>query len=284
MEVAPWVSELFILAGLGFLAAALFRSGSARLRRLAIWLIWGTIGMAIWFWTDRWYLVVLGLLAWFAIPVGQATLMSRKLRFSLKRKLTPGPLNAEEFPEIRPISTQLHEIGFSRQADVWLKPSPLEQGFRVFAHQDKAISAAVAVVRQGAVTLSYLIFATRDQRKNIWITWDYPLAYGLKMPPSFQVYRCLEAASVSELFEQHEAFLEVNDVHLQPQATSGDAVSSHLSHDTHHLFDGIFKETMRYNLECGVLAREHEDGEAIRYSWRGTFFIAWQVLVEVVRG
>lgn len=280
MEVPKWLSEILVLAGLVVLACACLRARAPMIRRLGIWIIWGTIGMAIWYWTDRWYLVLLGLAAWFAIPVGQATLMSRRLRFSLKRKLTPGDIDGEEFPELYPISNELRDLGFKRNSDLWLKPSPMEQGFRIFRHTEDSISAAVAVVRQGGLSLSYLIIASEDQDGTFWITWDYPLAYGLKMPPNFRIYRCLEARSVTELVGQHRSFLEINEVKLKDMNRG----EKDLSAFNRSFFDRLFKETMNYNLKCGLLHQERRDEEVIRYSWRGTFFIAWQVLIEVVRG
>ncbi|MEM1157630.1 MAG: hypothetical protein AAF649_02850 [Verrucomicrobiota bacterium] len=276
MEIPTWMSELLILAGLLVLAIACFRARNLWVRRTGVWIIFSMIGLAIWFWTGLWYLVALALASWFIIPVMQAALTARKLRFSLKRKLTPGPLDPDEFPEIHPVSSELRDLGFLRDSDQWLKPSPLDQGFRIFHHAEDNISSALAVVRQGAVSLSYLIFATKDQDGAYWITWDYPLAYGLKMPPHFKVHRCLEAETVSELHDQHCEFLRINEVSVTTRNAS-------LS-DAGQCFDQLFQDTMQHNLSVGVLHQEPDNQEEIRYSWRGTFFIAWQVLVEVVRG
>ncbi len=276
MEFPSWLSELLVLAALLVLAIACFRTSSLFVRRTGVWIIFGMIGLAIWFWTGLWYLVVLGLASWFIIPVAQAAMTARKLRFSLQRKLTPGSLDADEFPEIHPVSNDLRDLGFVRDSDQWLKPSPLDQGFRIFHHTDENISAALAVVRQGPVSLSYLIFATKTQTGEYWITWDYPLAYGLKMPPHFKVHRCLEAETVQELAEQHREFLKINEVDTTPSDSNTEVAQP--------FFDQLFKDTMSYNLSVGVLQQENPEEENIRYSWRGTLFIAWQVLVEVVRG
>jgi len=276
METPSWMSELLVLAALLVLAIACFNVDRLPVRRVGVWIIFGMIGLAIWFWTGLWYLVVLALASWFIIPVTQAALTARKLRFSLERKLTPGSLDPDEFPEIQPVSSELRDLGFLRDSDQWLKPSPLDQGFRIFHHTENNISAALAVVRQGAVSLSYLIFATQDKDGDFWITWDYPLAYGLKMPPHFKVHRCLEAETVTELFHQHQDFLKINEVSSSLPDTDNASARS--------FFDQLFRDTMKHNLNVGVLHQESSNTEEIRYSWRGTFYIAWQVLVEVVRG
>ncbi len=254
-------------------AAACFRDERVWIRRLGVWLVLATIGMTVWFLTDRWYLVLMALTAWFVIPVSQAALMSRRLQFSLKRTLMPGPLDAEEFPEIHPISNELRELGFVRESDEWLRPSPLDQGFRIFHHSEQPHAAALAVVKQGAISLSYLIYATTDCRGQVWITWDYPLAYGLKIPPHFQVYRCLEAEDVAGLFEQHRNFIEINEVEVLSEPGDAKAV-----------FEQLFKETMLYNLDQGLLHPMKESEEQIGYSWRGTLYISWQVFIELVTG
>ncbi|MEM6884792.1 MAG: hypothetical protein AAF571_07140 [Verrucomicrobiota bacterium] len=270
------MSELLALAGMLLLAIACFRGRSLWVRRTGVWIIFGMIGLAIWFWTGQWYLVALALASWFLIPVVQAALTARKLRFSPDRKLTPGPLDPDEFPEIQPVSSELRDLGFVRDSDQWLKPSPLDQGFRIFHHSEDDISSALAVVRQGVVSLSYLIFATKDKDGAYWITWDYPLAYGLKMPPHFKVHRCLEAETVTELYDQHREFLKINEVAVKGSDDESSGASQ--------CFDQLFRDTMKHNLNVGVLHQEASNQDEIRYSWRGTFYIAWQVFVEVVRG
>lgn len=277
MEFPNWLNEILILAGLLVLAIACLGTNIMVIRRIGVWIIFGMIGVGIWFLTGLWYLVVAGWGAWFAIPVAQAAMTSRKLRFSLQRKLTPGSLDPDEFPEIHPVSNELRDLGFVRDSDQWLKPSPLEQGFRIFHHSEENILAALAVVRQGAISLSYLIFATRNPSGEYWITWDYPLAYGFKMPPHFKIYRCLEAETVTELFDQHREFLKINDI-----STASAQVDSS---EARRFFDEVFQDTMHYNLTVGVLEQGKTNEEQdVRYSWRGTFYIAWQVLAEVVRG
>lgn len=274
-----WVSEVFVIVGLIVLAISFFRAQPTWVRKIGMWIVFATIGVAIWFLTDQWILVIFGLAAWFVIPVSQAAVMSRKLRFSVERKLTPGPLDLEEFPEIHPISAELQDLGFARHADLWLKPSPLDQGFRVFVHEDDKISVALAIVRQGGVSLSYLIFASVDKDGTYWITWDYPLAYGLKMPKHFRIYRCLDAELVSELFGQHREFLRINEVDLTKTKSSA---TTHF--DVHEMFDQLFRDTLNYNLKVGLLQKVEGADKNIRYSWRGTCFIVWQVFLEVVRG
>jgi hypothetical protein len=277
--MSGWISDLLACLGLLVLALACFQSVSLWIRRLGLWVIFGTIGLGLWFWTKNWGVVVAGLLAWFVIPVGQAMYLSRKLRISHDRKLSQEGLDAEEFAELPDLTRDLRTQGFRLDSDYWLKPSPFDQGYRLFRHEEEGTYAAIAVARQGAVHLSYLLFATPGADGGTWITWDYPLAYGMQMPPHFNVHRFLAATSVKEMHEQHREFLQLNTV---TPVTGTEAEDSHKT--ACRFFEEMFRQTVRHNLEAGLLRRTEGESGDLAYSWRGTFFISWQVLVELVKG
>jgi hypothetical protein len=269
----PWVSKSLFCLGLFLLAYALMHASAYWLRRLGLWLVFATLGLVIWLISENWILTVIGLLVWFAVPLVQAIHLSRSLRFSLSRSLVKNRLELDEYEDWTSLSQDLREGGFSLDGEYELKPSPIEYGFRLFRQEEKNWVAGLGLVRQSGVSLSYLLIMTKARDGTLWLTWDYPLAYGLKMPPHVQVFRCLEAESVQELLAQHEEYLALNEVEvieekLEPQ----------------EVFDAMFGDTMRYNLTIGLLRSSNHSEEEILYSWRGTFFITWQVLRYMVRG
>jgi hypothetical protein len=272
-----WLSDLLVCLGLLVFSLACFQSASLWIRRVGLWVIFGTIGLGLWFWTSHWGAVAAGLLAWFVIPVGQAMYLSRKLRISHDRKLSQEGLDAEEFTELPQLTRDLREQGFVLDSDYWLRPSPFDQGYRLFRNEGEGTYAAIAVARQGSVHLSYLLFTTPASDGGIWITWDYPLAYGMQMPPHFNIHRYLGAMSVREMHEQHRAFLLLNEVRPAPEAAGGREAAR-------AFFEDMFRQTIKHNLEAGLLYRKKEGSGELAYSWRGTLFISWQVLVELVRG
>lgn len=274
--MSPWVAELGICFGMVLLAIACFQFRLYWMRKVGVWLIFSTLGVAIWFWTGSWIAVMITLLGWFVIPAVRAVVMSQRLRFSINWRLKSGVLDVEEFPELHELTQQARKLGFVSAGDHWLRPSPVEQGFRLMTHREKPIFAAVAVVRQGALSLSYLIFGTPTADGCVWITWDYPLAYVLKMPPNFRVYRYLQAMSVAELFERHEAFLAVNEVKAAEAVLDASKATK--------FFDRIFKATVNYNLDIGFLRNTEGGSGEIMYSWRGLAFICAQVLREMIKG
>ena len=270
-----WAFDLLLCSAVLLLALACFQSERSWIRRAGLWLIFGGIGLGVWLWTGNITMVIAAVAAWFVVPVGQAVYLSRKLRFSSQRQLNPGRIEPSEFEDLAGLTSELRNLDFVQEADYWLEPSPVEQGYRLFVHRDESVYAAISIIRQGGISLYYTMFLTPDSSGNIWMTWDYPLAYGLKMPPGFKIYRCLEARSSAELLSQHHEFLNIN----QARQPDRDSVR-----EAGCFFDEIFKSTLRYNLSIGLL-RNTESGKGdVVYTWRGTFFISWQVLVELVTG
>jgi hypothetical protein len=269
----PWVYKWLCCIGLVVLAYALMHSTLFWLRRLGLWLIFGTMGLILWFVSESVVLALIGLLGWFILPVAQAVYLSRNLRFSRSRRLIKERQEVDDFVDWPELTQDLREAGFDLDGEYGLKPSPIEYGFRLFQHREKHWVAGLGLVRQGSVGLSYVLVVSRAADGSLWVTWDYPMAYGLKMPPHLNLYRCLEAGSVKELVGQHAAFLELNEV-----------IETQEKPEPQELFDAMFGDTMRYNLNIGLLRSSAKSEEEIHYSWRGTLFITWQVLRDMVRG
>lgn len=268
-----WVLELGICLGLVMLAFILFGSGKPLLRRIGGWVLMGSTGLALWFWTNNWIAAFLGVAIWFVLPVGQAVWMSRQLKFSKKRKLESGNFDSHEIPEIDALTAELRRLGFKWEGDYWLKPAIVEQGYRLLVHESDNTYATIALVRYGGAALVYEMFMSPSEDGTTWMTWDYPLAYGLKMPPELMVYRYLDAVSLKELYEQHKQFISINKVKNASEMKS-----------TQEFFDKFFDELIKYNLSLGLLGSSRRTRDEIHYTWRGTAFVSWQVFREVVLG
>lgn len=266
--------EVGVCVGLLLMAFALFSSPFAWMRRMGAIVLIGTSGLALWFWTGKWWAAIFGMGIWFILPIGQAVWVSRRMHFSQKRKLESGYLTDEEFPEMVTLTTDLRKLDFKWEGDYWLKPSTMDQGYRLFKHEKDDAFAAIAVIRFGGVALIYLAFVTPAKNGEIWLTWDYPLAYGLKMPPHFMIHRYIDVSSTQQLYEQHQEFLKLNEVEAKVKENQS-AVE---------LFDEFFAALISYNLEQGVLGASAKHKGEIAYTWRGTAFISMQVLREISMG
>jgi hypothetical protein len=265
--------DIILMVILGFFSLILMQNSLNWVRRFGMLLLMATSGLAAWLMSGSPLFGVLTISAWIVIPVIHAAFLSRRLLFSSERNLIPGNISAEEFQESLELGRDLRQIGFTMDQDYWLKPSSVEQGYRVFVHQESHTTAAVAVVRHGPAILHYMMFITPSEGNQCWITWDYPLAYGLCIPPQFNVYRCLEARNVSELYEQHKEFLKLNEV--DPIGTE--------TMDPAKLLNNLFYSTIHYNINKGLLKSRIQNNQ-VGYTWMGTFFVTWQVLREVILG
>lgn len=265
-----WIIELVICILLIIMAFTLFQSHKSLWRRVGGFILMGATGLAFWFWTGSLATALGGIALWFIFPIVQAGWLSRRIRFSVRRQLEAGSFDPEHFPELQEISAEIRRLGFSVEGDYWLRPSVIEQGYRLFRHKDEPLFAAIAVVRHGPAVLHYMMFLTPGSDENLWLTWDYPLAYGLLMPPDAMVYRYMDAATLDELLSMHREFLKVNEIQsLADEKNSSD------------WFEKLFNRTIDYNMHRGLL--EHSMNE-VAYTWRGTAFVLWQVFCEVIKG
>jgi hypothetical protein len=270
--IFPWIWKVCLCSGLFLIALGLLQSEKGWVRRVGFWTVLATVATGIWVFTGSLGWVAFGTFLWFAVPVIQVLVVSRKMRFSLGRQLSEGSLDTDDFPEIEALTTDLRKFGFDQQGDFWLKPPNLKQGFRLFRHPSEGVICAICVTQHG---YPYLLFMSPGRDGSAWLTWDYPLAYVLKIPPVVRVYRYLEAQSVQEILEGHREFLRINEVKvLGPEETG----------PVRDLLDRILREILGYNLRMGVLRKKRGSDQEIHYSWRGTLFLSFRVLWELILG
>jgi hypothetical protein len=120
-------------------------------------------------------------------------------------------------------------------------------------------------------------FTSNGKDGRRWVTWDYPLTYGLVMPPNTAVYRALHCQDVAELYQAHLDFLEVNDV--RPD----DLVAGERTREAARArLEETLNQQIEYNISRGYLAPvKGPDEENFCYSWRGTLYVAGQVLRDL---
>lgn len=266
-----WVWKFLVAAALGAVALGCVWTPGVWAGRVGRWVLLVLGAFVLWWWSGSYGAVGLGLGLWFGIPAVQACWLSRQLRFSLQRRLVAGVIDYEEFPGVHRVSRDIRGEGFAEVGDYWLKPSPIEQGYRLFAHREEPVLAARAVVRQGSVVLDYDVLLTVDEGGGAWLTWNYPLAYGLELPEEFQVLRCLEAERWEDLLELHREFLRLNGVTGRP-LTGGP--------QDRRVLERCLRRMLEHNLAAGILS-EGEDGQAA-YTWRGSLLVGWQVMKEML--
>ena len=158
-----------------------------------------------------------------------------------------------------------------------MRPAQHEQYYRIFVQRDGLTQATIGYIAQGAIGFHFIAFASTSKDDRRWVTWDYPLTYGLVMPPETAVYRALHCESVEELQQAHLDFLAANEI---PPA---DLVAVESTPEASRArLEQMLNRQIEYNISRGFLAPTvGADAENFCYSWRGTLYVASQVLRDL---
>jgi len=241
-------------------------------------MIWLASGLAAYFFTGNPWLAGLMLVAWVFIPVWEMLFVLRKLRLPRHRELADARAPRDGFEELKEISEELAELEFEQLDECRLKPAQYEQYYRIFVREDGLTQATVGYIAQGAIGFHFIAFTSSSQDGRRWVTWDYPLTYGLSMPPETAVYRALHCETIEELYQAHLDFLEANEMapaSLVAGERTREAARKHL--------EETLNQQIEYNISRGFLAPAADvDEESFCYSWRGTLYVAGQVLRDLL--
>jgi hypothetical protein len=202
----------------------------------------------------------------------------RQLRVPRHRELQDARAPRDEFEELSEVTEELVAAGFEQLDECRLTPAEHEQYYRIFARGDGLVQATIGYIAQGPIGFHFVAFTSNGKDGRRWVTWDYPLTYGLVMPPNTAVYRALHCVDAAELYEEHKRFLEINEVHdedLSAGEKTPEAVRQRL--------EDTLNQQIEYNVSCGYLAPvSSANEENFAYSWRGTLYVAGQVLRDLI--
>jgi hypothetical protein len=247
-------------------------------RKIGMAMIWLASGVAIYFATGSVVLAALMLVAWMFFPLWEMLFVLRKLRVPRHRELADARAPRDEFEELSEITSQLDAANFEQVDECRLRPAQHEQYYRIFVRRDGLVQATVGYIAQGAIGFHFLAFTSHAKDGRRWITWDYPLTYGLVMPPETALYRALHCESVPDLYQAHLDFLEVNgvkDEELVADERTREAARARL--------EQTLNQQIEYNISRGFLApAAGPDSDNFCYSWRGTLYVAGQVLRDLI--
>jgi hypothetical protein len=249
------------------------------LRKIGMALIWLSSGLAAYFFTNSILLAVVLLLAWIFFPIWEMVFILRQLRVPRHRELADARApRGEEFEELSEITGELTASGFEQLDECHLSPAQHEQYYRIFLREDKLTQATVGYIAQGAIGFHFVAFTSTGRDGRRWVTWDYPLTYGLVMPPDMAVYRALHCQDVAELYQAHLDFLAINQVgpaDLAPGEPTPEAARARL--------EQTLNQQIEYNISRGYLApATGSEADNFCYSWRGTLYVAGQVLRDLL--
>ena len=256
---------------------SLLQLESITFRKIGMAMVWLSSGLAAYFLSGSIVLACTMLLLWVLFPLWEMVFVLRQLRVPRNRQLTDARAPRDEFDELTQMTHDLVELGFEQLDECRLRPTQHEQYYRLFGRADGLAQATIGYIAQGPFGFHFVTFTSRGKDGRFWVTWDYPLTYGLVMPPETAVYRVLHCQDVTELHHAHQDFLKINDIeeaNLAPIEPTREAARAQL--------EQMLNEQIEYNISRGYLApAKNPEEENFCYSWRGTLYVAAQVLRDL---
>ncbi len=269
------ISDLLLVVGVGILSAALrtfhhpaaFRAGTFGLVAtsfLAGWLLGGSL--------------VLGFIfaaTWFLLPWLEILTRVRRMRLPLDRRLeeSPPPTRAT-FPMFQELTDEIEAEGFEYLDDASWSHADTRQFFRLFKNSDTRAMGSICFVEQAEFAFYYISVTSRTADGRVFLTWNYPFSFGLRLPPNYSLQRVPGDRSISSLIAGHEERLKSAGLDLG--ALRDPAAGEVMSEMQREL-----RAQLDHNLACGLLKKDGPD--MIRYSVRGMFFLWFQFLRDFVR-
>ena len=247
-------------------------------RKLGMALIWVASAASLYFLTNSFWLAAMMMLAWIFFPVWEMVFVLRQLRVPRHRGLDDARPPRGAAQELDEVSAELRDAGFEQLDECRLNPSDHEQYYRIFDRADSRVQATIGYIAQGTVGFHFLAFASQSPDGRRWVTWDYPLTYGLSMPPNFALYRALHCETVADLLQAHLDFLAVNGLTEEEMVVvekTPEAARARL--------EEALNQQIEHNISRGYLAPvDQADAENFSYSWRGTLYVAGQILRDLL--
>ena len=247
-------------------------------RKFGMALIWLASGLFVFTLSKSIPLACAMLAAWIFIPLWEMVFVLRQLRVPRHRELTDARAPRDEFDELDGMTHALIDAGFEQLDECRLRPVEHEQYYRIFVREDGLTQATLGYIAQGSIGFHFIAFTSNGKDGRRWVTWDYPLTYGLVMPPTTAVYRALHCQDIADLYQAHLDFLEINRVppdDLLAGERTKEAARARL--------EETLNQQIEYNISRGYLAPvKGPNEESFCYSWRGTLYVAGQVLRDLI--
>ncbi len=212
---------------------------------------------------------------WFMLPWVEIVARVRKLRFPIKSEIKHRfPPSREVFPDLDTLTKEIEEAGFSEAGDTGWKWSETDHFMRLLYHPELRTQAAIVLSQQGDMAFSYVSLIARSEKGVTYTTTNYPFSPTMRFSPQHRVNRFQYAESMKDLLEAHQKFLEREQVALEDRRSmEAEQLPEYMERDMLAEID--------HNMTQGLILPVGE-GE-FRYSWRGCFFLWFQVIKDMIR-
>lgn len=212
---------------------------------------------------------------WFLVPWMEIVFRVRRLRFPIKSEVVSRfPPSRDVFPDLGELTHEAEDAGFTQVGDAGWIWSETEHFMRLFYHEEKRVQASVALARQGGLGFAYVSLTSRGKTGLVYTTTNYPFPSTMKHPPKHLVNRYEDAESFEDLLADH-------DDYLQALAVTTDELAEQDTDFLHAYIQRDMSLQVDHNLLEGLIVKA--GSSEFRYSWRGCFFLYWQILKDMVR-
>lgn len=212
---------------------------------------------------------------WFLVPWMEIVFRVRRLRFPLKSEVVSRfPPSRDIFPDLNELTREAEDAGFTQVGDAGWMWSETEHFMRLFYHEEKRVQASVALARQGGLGFAYVSLTSRGKNGVVYTSTNYPFPPTMKHPPKHLVNRYEDAESFEALLADHEDY-------LQALAVATDELAEQDTEFLHAYIQRDMSVQVDHNLLEGLIVKA--GSTEFRYSWRGCFYLYWQILKDMVR-
>jgi hypothetical protein len=270
------MTEIFLILGVVVLSFALRTIRWVPLRKM------GAIGflaasfLAGYFLTGKIWVGAVAVGMWFLFPWIELITRTRKMRLPVKRSLSKqAPPGSQRFPELTAMTDEIEEEGFEYVNDSGWDWNLTRQFFRFFYDEEKRSQAAICFTEQDHFSWACVTLTSRHTNGKVYRSTNIPFSNPMKSPPGIVMRRDLASGSFSDFLLAHENWLE----------SLGCKPSDLLPQSPDEIADQVEMESgsqISHNAETGIIAI-CEKAETWRYSWRGLFYLYFQVLKDFVR-
>lgn len=270
------MSDFLLVLGVFVLAFACFSSRRPLVRKLGQLAILAGTFLAGWLVTGLLWVGIVAAVGWFLLPWLEILLRVRRTLIPMKRLLGyQHPPDRDLFPALPEVTEEIENLGFEKARDTGWTTGDHRQFFRLFHHPEKHQLAAVSLFEQGGMVLTFVSLSSRSRDGRTFVTWNYPLSYGLEFAPGVMHRQVPTAESFEELQSIHDEFLEFM---LGPDPA---LLLPYDADELESLVESEMEQQLRHNLDIGLL-QQVNDTEC-RYSWRGCFYLWRKCVGDMIR-
>ena len=218
---------------------------------------------------------VAGVLMWFLLPWLEIAGRVRQLRFPMENKISSRfPPSRDLFPELDALTAEVEKEGFEEAEDAGWKWQDTDHFLRLLYHNEQRIQATIALAQQGEMAFSYVSLTSRTEDGRSFISSNYPFSPTMTLSPNQRMNRIPHADSFEDLLAEHGRFLtECGVVPADCVEMDTEELPTELERDMVVQID--------HNISSGLI-EPLGDGE-FRYSWRGCFYLWFQVVKDMLR-